>query len=138
MASYDLLGIGSSKGKKSKRIMDEIYGTNSKKIKFERIPVPQSVKNQVLFNQKGKCAHSSCNVHFHRDGITPHFDHITRVEKGGISASSNIQALCPTHHQQKTHKENFEKAEKKLKKPKKKENSMTNIWGGKPPKKGFF
>jgi hypothetical protein len=50
------------------------------------------------------------------------------VDKGGISASSNIQALCPTHHQQKTHKENYEEAEKKLKKPKKKAEDFPSIW----------
>ena len=94
--------------------------STSKTSKYERVPVPEPIKKEVLFRQKDSCAHPRCTVVFHAQGIRPHFDHIKRVDDGGPSSSSNIQALCPTHHDMKTHSENVKKAEKKVKKPKKK------------------
>ena len=100
----------------------------SKKVKYERIPVTSEQKRAVLFRQKDKCAWANCRVHFHRDGVPPHFDHKKRVDKGGKSLIDNIQALCPNHHQLKTHKENLKEVEKNRQKSKIKEDNT--LFGG--------
>ncbi|MFH1065916.1 MAG: HNH endonuclease [Nanoarchaeota archaeon] len=115
-------------------------GLNSQKkeiIKYERVAPTASQKTEVLMRQKDKCAWPNCQVHFHRDGVPPQFDHIKRVDKGGKSLASNLQALCPNHHQKKTHGENFEKAEKTRQKAKKKENTSPfgGLSFGSPPKR---
>ena len=129
--SSSVLGGNFNLGLKAPKTPKLNFGLGSsqkkEKPKYERVDSARSQKEAVLFRQKDKCAWSNCQVHFHRDGVTPHFDHIKRVDKGGKTLASNLQALCPTHHQKKTHQENFEKAEKARQKAKKKEN--TNMFG---------
>ena len=127
--------------KKQKNQFDAVIGLgqNTDKPKYERMPVTSVQKKEVLFKQKDKCAWPNCKIHFHRDGVPPHFDHIKRVDKGGKSLTSNLQALCPNHHQLKTHKENLKEVEKNKQKAKKKE-GKGGLFGvgslfGPPPKR---
>ncbi len=106
--------------------------SKKEKIRYERVPVTSEQKKAVLFKQKDKCAWQNCRVHFHREGVPPHFDHIKRVDEGGKSLVSNLQALCPTHHQIKTHKENLKEVEKTRQKSKQKENKNGPFWWGEP------
>jgi len=123
------LGLGPKRGRTRNPLDIGIgFGSAKEKPEYERVPVTAEQKKAVLFRQKDKCAWPNCRVHFHRDGVPPHFDHIKRVDKGGRSSISNIQALCPNHHQLKTHKENLKEVEKTRKKAKKKDNG--GLFGG--------
>ncbi len=119
-------------------ITHDIYGNPLKKDN-QRVPVTSEQKKEILFRQKDKCAWPRCKVHFHSDGIPPHFDHIKRVDKGGKSLVANLQVLCPSHHQKKTHEENLKEIEKKRKsKPKTNQNYYyINPLTGKKIKLGF-
>lgn len=121
------LGMDTKKWKKPLDVKLD-FGLKNKEIKYERVPVTSEQKRAVLFRQKDKCAWPKCRIHFHRDGVPPHFDHIKRVVKGGKSSIDNVQALCPNHHQLKTHKENLKEIGKMRKKPKiKKENDVLGL-----------
>lgn len=124
----------SNKKKKQNNIfgdnLDVGFGSAKEKLKYKRIPITAEQKKAVLFRQKDKCAYPNCRVRFHRDRVPPHFDHIKRVERGGKNLISNLQALCPNHHQLKTHKENLKKVEKARQKTKKKEYSGGLFGGG--------
>jgi 5-methylcytosine-specific restriction endonuclease McrA len=121
-------------GKRKRKDSSFDFGTsiysNNKKVKYERVPVGREQKKEVLYRQKDKCAWPSCRIHFHRDGVTPHFDHIRRVEKGGTSTINNLQALCPNHHQKKTDKENLKEVEKRKRKAKVKSDNPLYASGG--------
>lgn len=131
-------GIKPQKNQKNPFDVGIGLGQKPEKTKYERVPVTSEQKKAVLFRQKDKCAWPNCRVHFHRDGVPPHFDHIKRVDKGGKSLTSNLQALCPNHHQLKTHKENLKEVEKTRQKAKKKEDNGGLFGGslfGPPPKR---
>jgi 5-methylcytosine-specific restriction endonuclease McrA len=117
------------------------FVSSSSKDKFERIPLKRSEKDEILMNQKGKCAYPRCQVHFHRDGVLPHFDHIKEVSKGGTNKLSNIQALCPNHHGIKHHKANVQRSQKNVKRKKNNDPFAGTLLGSaksaKPPKWGF-
>lgn len=123
--SFDL-GVKTPKKQKNPFEIGTGFGQDSEKPKYERVPVGNSQKTEILHKQKGKCA--GCGLNFHEEGVRAHFDHIKRVETGGASKLDNLQAICPTCHDKKTHKENVQKIEKTRKKPKKKEEN--NIFGG--------
>ena len=59
---------------------------------------PESVRNQILYDQDYKC--NVCRIK-----IPPQhqFDHIVALEDGGEDAIENLQALCGTCHDNKTH-----------------------------------
>jgi len=125
-------------GIKPMRLGGLVSSSPKEKTKYKRVPVTSTQKKEVLFRQKDKCAWPNCRVHFHRDGVSPHFDHIKRVDKGGKSLTSNLQALCPNHHQSKTDKETLKEVEKTRKKVKKQEDG--GLFGGEalfgsPPKR---
>ncbi len=119
-------------------ITHDIYGNPLKKVN-NRVPVSAEQKKAILFRQKDKCAWPNCRVHFHQDGVPPHFDHIRRVDKGGKSLIDNLQALCPNHHQRKTHEENLSEVEKRRKGKKSSNNNnyFINPITGQKEKSGF-
>jgi len=128
--SYVMFGGGSLgiKPLKVKPISSD-FGLNSSsnaKTRYERVPITNSQRKKVLIKQKNKCAWPGCKIRFYTDGVTPHFDHKRRVDKGGPSKVDNLQALCPNHHQRKTDEENVKEAEKRRKKAKmKRDNSLS-------------
>jgi len=96
--------------KLNKKIFGIEWGEEDK-----RIPIPHSIKQEILFKQKGKCA--ECGLDFMSEGIIPEIHH-----KDGNPANSklsNLEALCPNCHRKKTHKQFLTKSlKKKSRKPK--------------------
>lgn len=69
-------------------------------------------KNEILAQQKGKCA----ICHKPLDQRTVEYDHGRAWSAGGPTKVKNGRALCPNCHKLKTHKERLKKVEKKKKK----------------------
>jgi hypothetical protein len=65
-------------------------------MKDARIPIPQSVKRQLLIEAGFKCSIPNCPIQV----PTIHFHHID--ENPSNNDISNILILCPTHHQMVT------------------------------------
>ena len=91
-------------------ITHDVYGNPLKKIN-KREPVSKSQKNEVLAQQKNRCARCRKLL----DMRATHFDHIKEVYKGGKSRVGNLQALCANCHNVKTHEEKLNKVENRRK-----------------------
>jgi hypothetical protein len=87
---------------------------------IKREPVARSQKNEVLAQQRNRCARCK-NI---LDMRATHFDHIKEVYKGGRSIVSNLQALCANCHNIKTHKDKLKQTEKKKTQGRKNNNSL--------------
>lgn len=74
----------------------------------KRPKISMKTKVQVLKRQRGYCAGEHCaKLHHGRkimqiDLSTSHFDHKRPIAMLGKNIPSNIQALCPTCHMEKT------------------------------------
>ena len=91
----------------------DLFGWSEKE-KNRRVPLKHSVKDEVVRQQKGKCA--GCTVNFYSDDVSIHIDHIKPVSKGGNNRPKNLQALCPNCHTKKHRKERVRDATKSKKK----------------------
>jgi len=65
--------------------------------------IPQSVRMTVAARQRYDC--KLCKRRF---GACIHIDHILRVSDGGSNHIDNLQALCPSCHEEKTQLERIE------------------------------
>ena len=68
-----------------------------------RKTIPQSVRMTVAARQRYNC--KLCKRRF---GSVIHIDHIRRVADGGSNHIDNLQALCPSCHEEKTQLERLE------------------------------
>lgn len=75
----------------------------------KRKSINQSLKTEILQDQKAKCA--NCPVKFFEDGVRPHFHHKNMNPKD--NRKSNIIAVCPTCHD-KIHQKLKKKIVKKV------------------------
>ena len=66
--------------------------------KTDDATAPASCKLRVLDRQGNAC---TCGVRFDAK-IKPQFDHVSPLWLGGSNRESNLQALCPSCHGQKT------------------------------------
>ena len=90
------------------KIINDIYGRSLKK-ETKRQPVSKSQKNEILAQQKSRCAHCRKML----DMRSVEFDHKKEVYKGGRSLVNNLQALCSDCHKIKTHNNRLKKIENK-------------------------
>lgn len=100
--------------------------------KERRVHIKKSIKDDILRNQKGKCA--ICNLIFLQTGIFPP-DYHHKDGNHSNSKPENIEAICPNCHRKETYKQWVDKA----KSPKKKKDKTffgIEIKSSKSPK-GF-
>ena len=64
-------------------------------LQFERLPIPESVRNEVWRRDEGKCARCKSVRNLE-------FDHIIPVSRGGSNTARNIQLLCEDCNRQKS------------------------------------
>ena len=105
------------------QMIDELGGKGTSHV---RVPLTTTEKQRVLYRQKGKCKGKKCGgVVFYKKGVRIHYDHIKPVKAGGKKGKDlgNIQALCPTCHDWKTHME-----DKPTRKPKPPRNPLDTIF----------
>jgi recombinational DNA repair protein (RecF pathway) len=67
----------------------------------------QTQKNEILYQQDGKCAH----CHEKLDLRVVEFDHVEPWAANGRTVTQNGAALCPLHHRIKTHNDRLKKIE---------------------------
>ena len=84
-------------------------------------------KKRIAARQKYRCA--KCHTTF---GTVYHVDHITRFSDGGSDRDSNLQALCPNCHSEKTENERHRIKQKKITAHEKKQDN-SSIFGGISP-----
>src|SRR3989338_10045364 len=85
-------------------LYDAVYGEQAEQ---KRIPIKKSIKDDIIRNQKGKCA--LCGLTFLEKGIyPPDFHHIDGNPKH--NKSENIEAICPNCHRKETYKQWLDKA----------------------------
>ena len=78
--------------------------------KSSRDRVPNSWKTEIIGKQRSYCAGKNCAKLHHttrkqKVDIYTHFDHIRPIAMNGKNTKSNIQALCPKCHMEKTRKD---------------------------------
>ena len=115
------------------KIINDIYGRSLKK-ETKRQPVSKSQKNEILAQQKSRCAHCRKML----DMRSVEFDHKKEVYKGGRSLVNNLQALCSDCHKIKTHNNRLKKIENKRKSGTKKEYWINPITGRKEIRKNVW
>ena len=64
-------------------------------LEYERLPIPEAVRNEVWRRDQGKC--TQCQSVRNLE-----FDHIVPVSKGGSNTARNIQLLCETCNRRKS------------------------------------
>jgi len=64
-------------------------------LEYERLPIPETVRNEVWRRDQGKCARCKSVRNLE-------FDHIIPVSKGGSNTARNIELLCETCNRQKS------------------------------------
>ena len=101
-----------------KKILSGDY--NKKNSKTEREPVPAFWKTKILNRQNNKCASGDCaklhNGKKMQVNSLSDFDHIKPLALNGKHTLSNLQALCPTCHRNKTQEDRYNISKSKKKK----------------------
>jgi hypothetical protein len=64
-------------------------------LEYDRLPIPETVRNEVWRRDQGKCAQCKSVRNLE-------FDHIIPVTRGGSNTARNIQLLCETCNRQKS------------------------------------
>ena len=70
-------------------------GVSASASDYERLPIPEDVRNEVWRRDQGKCVRCGSVRNLE-------FDHIIPVAKGGSNTARNIQLLCETCNRQKS------------------------------------
>jgi len=81
----------------------------TKKTRSKRPKLAKAQQTLILKSQDYKCALCKCDI----SKITPDFDHRIPLALRGSNALTNIQALCPNCHREKTAKDSLEIARSK-------------------------
>lgn len=106
-----------------------IWGTSKRKR-----TLTSADKKRIAANQGYKCKH--CRETF---GTVYHIDHIKPHSEGGSDRDSNLQALCPNCHAEKTEADRHKKKQAKTRAKKKLESggllSKTDLLGPRPKRK---
>jgi len=81
-------------------------------------------KKRIAANQGWKCANCGRPL-----SARFHVDHIKPFSEGGSDSDSNLQALCPNCHSDKTEEERYRKKQKKIREAGHKEKDILGLGG---------
>ena len=101
-------------GRNTKNPFETSFNPSGKPKRDQRRAFTKTQKNELLYQQDGKCASARCH-HKKLDPRATQFDHKKPWVSGGRTIRKNGRALCSECHSIITHNQRLRKTEKKQK-----------------------